>query len=254
MLAAMAIRFVYFDWGDTLAANYGMPYRHVQRRALDRLGTDLAAAGGTVDAAWVDGFWQELHGAWRDSVDHERNPDHREIDFAGILNRWVERAGAGDAEQVTEAVMRFGDTCTDIVIPYAGIEAPLAALKDAGFGVGILSHVPWPGPDCRRWFERWGLAPYIDHYSLSSDIGWIKPNPAHYQDALDQAGCAADEILMVGDHPKRDIIGAREFGFRTCHKIVETVYPDDLIAACKPDATIIHIREVPGVVERLNRA
>ena len=250
----MPIRCVCFDWGDTLAANYGMPYRHVQRQALDRLATDLAAAGGMITSAWTEGLWQELHGQWRDSVNPKLNPDHREMDFDGLLQTWITKAGCVDQAQVAEARERFGDTCTDIVIPYAGIEAPLAAIKAAGYRIGILSHVPWPGDDCRRWYQRWNLAQYIDFYSLSSDVGWIKPNTKHYQHALDQAGCEAGEVLMVGDHPERDVIGAKAFGFQTCLKVMETVYDYDLIESCEPHAMVTHIREIPALLERLASA
>ena len=120
-----------------------------------------------------------------------------------------------------------------------------------GFRIGVLSHVPWPGPACRAWFARHGLAAYIDFYSLSSEIGWIKPNPRHYQHALDQAGCAPDELLHVGDHPDRDIAGARAFGFRTCLRVTENIYPQDALATCGADAEILHLSEVLGVATGL---
>ena len=247
------IRTITFDWGDTLAANHGMPYLATQRRAFGRLAADLRELGCAVPEGWVDTAMAELAVQWRGSIDPARNPEHREFDFAAMLDRWVGAADAlgADPHRLRLSVARCTATLTDTVIPYADAASALSLLKVRGFRIGILSHVPWPGPACRAWFERHGLAGYIDFYSLSSEIGWIKPNPRHYQHALDQAGCAPGEVLHVGDHPDRDIVGARAFGFRTCLRITENMYPHDALAACRPDAEILHLGEVLGVATSL---
>jgi putative hydrolase of the HAD superfamily len=241
------------DWGDTLAANYGMPHLRIQRRAFERLGADLRALGCEVPTGFADQAMTELSGDWTRSIDPLQNPDHREFDFTAMLAGWVAAVGGMEAHphRVRQAITRCTTQLTDTVIPFTDTAPALSMLKARGYRLGILSHTSWPGDACREWFARHGLAGYIDFYSLSCEVGWIKPHPRHFQHALDQSGAAPDQVLHVGDHPMRDIQGARAHGFRTCLRVTENIYPHDALAACGPDAEIIHLRELLEVAERL---
>ena len=246
------IRAITFDWGDTLAVNYGMPYRAIQRRTFVRLAEDLAQRGCPVPVDFTHQAMAELAVEWRKSIDPAQNPDHREFDFAAMLRNWVLSAGGGQLSP--GELRRVIDDCTDRLadtMPPLPESLPvLTALKARGLKIGILSHVPWPGDACRRWFVRHGLAPYVDFYSLSCEIGWIKPNALHYQDAQAQAGCPAHEILHVGDHPFRDVEGGRKFGFKTVLRRTECIYSEEALDACLPDAEIIRLEELPGLLDQ----
>ncbi|MBA3709307.1 MAG: HAD family hydrolase [Planctomycetes bacterium] len=248
-----AIRCITFDWGDTLAANFGMPHVTIQRRAFSRLGDDLVAAGGRLPAAWLEQAMRELGDAWFGTVDPIRNPEHREFDFQALLGAWVGRAGAMDADP--QSVRRAIDRCltmlTDTIPAYAESVPALSLLKARGLRIGILSHVAWPGDACRAWFSRHGLAPYIDFYSLSCEVGWIKPSPRHFRHALDHAGCAPGEVLHVGDHPLRDIGGAKAMGMRTCLRLTEGIYKAEEIDHCQPDAEITRLGQLLDVIAML---
>ncbi|MBA2480492.1 MAG: HAD family hydrolase [Planctomycetes bacterium] len=250
-----AIRCITFDWGDTLAANHGMPHVSVQRTAFARLGEDLVAAGGSLPAGWFDQAMRELAQSWHDSVDRTTNPDQREFDFAALIDTWVGRAGAieADPHAVRLALDRCLNSITDTVLAYAESVPALSLLKARGYRIGILSHVAWPGPACRSWFARHGLAPYIDFYSLSCDVGWIKPNPRHFRHALDLAGCPANEVLHVGDHPLRDIGGAKAMGMRTCLRVTEGVYQAEELDACRPDARIVSLHQLLDILAAMGR-
>ena len=243
---APRLRCLTFDWGDTLAANVGMPYLATQRRAFAALGRELTTAGFDPGADFVERWMADLADDWHHSIDPERNPDHREFDFSARMDNWV-TAVAG-AESATPAVRAAVDRChdrlCDTVLPLTEASPVLVNLHARGFRIGILSHVPWVGAACRRWFVRHHLAHAIDFYSLSSEVGWIKPHPAHFAHALAQAGCPGESILHVGDHPRRDIHGARVAGWNTCLRRTERVYPEAELDACAPDAEILHLAEL----------
>lgn len=250
----MTIKAITLDWGDTLATNWGMPYLATQRFALGRLAAELAALGHPPAGEWVQRCMDDIAVQWKASTDAVRNPEGREIDMAAMAAAWVAAAGADPRHAaVRAAIARCDDRCAHTVIPFAESAPVLAELKRRGLRVGILSHVPWPGDACRRWFAHHGWTPLIDFYSLSCEIGFIKPHPAHYQHALDQAGCAAHEVLHVGDHPLRDVEGGRRFGFRTCLRWTENIYAQDALATCRPDAEILHLADLPGVIDGMNR-
>lgn len=249
----MTIRTITFDWGDTLAANYGMPYLATQKRAFRRLAHDLTELGCVVPDGWMEAINAEIEVEWARSISPIENPQHQEIDMKSMFAKWLNQAGARDAEAyaVQSALARCTASLTDTVIPFNEAAPVLSLLRARGYRLGVLSHVPWPGDACRTWFERHGLACFFDFYSLSSDIGWIKPNPKHFQHALDQAGCAAEEILHVGDHPLRDVQGARAAGFKTCLRHTERIYPPADLAACKPDVEILRLRELVEIAAKL---
>ena len=216
------------------------------RAAFAQLQRGLAAAGCLPAADFPTRCLEELAGPWRESIDPSRNPEHREFDFLALLTRWVEAALTPQADRaaVAQALMACQDRMCDTVIPYGEAVPVLSALHARGFRLGILSHVAWPGDACRRWFARHGLAPYLDFYSLSCEVGWIKPAPQHFSHALGLAGVSPDEILHVGDHPLRDVAGARKAGFRTCLRLTEGIYAEEVLLQAEAEMRILKLADL----------
>jgi FMN phosphatase YigB (HAD superfamily) len=250
----MPIRCITLDWGDTLAANYGMPYQATMRLAFDQLGLALAAAGCRPGGDFRARCLTELAGPWRESIDPVKNPEHREFDFQALLTAWVAVTLTADSDhlQVEQALQACVDRMTDTVLPYTETVPVLAALQARGLRLGILSHVAWPGAACRRWFARHGLAPYLDFYSLSCEVGWIKPAPQHFAHAMALAGVRPDEILHVGDHPVRDVAGGRQAGLRTCLRLTEGIYPEEQLSQAQADHRILQLAELLTLPELLH--
>ncbi|MFW5751552.1 MAG: HAD family hydrolase [Planctomycetota bacterium] len=248
----MDIICITFDWGDTLAANNGMPYLELHRRAIRRFGQELELHGA-VPQDWYDRAVGELEVIWHDTIDPLKNPEWREADLDAAIRGWVAYAGIADNEALRAARTRMEQAWTDVVRPYGGAAETLSRLKAMGYRIGILSHVAWPPEACRAWYRRWGMAESIDFYSLSSEVGWIKPNPAHYDHAIRLAGVPAGRILHVGDHPTRDVIGAREHGMRTCLRLTQGIYDPAELACCKPDLQVGFVDELPDLLDAHNQ-
>jgi FMN phosphatase YigB (HAD superfamily) len=87
----------------------------------------------------------------------------------------------------------------------------LAALKDAGIKIGILSNV---GVSIHHVLEREGLAKFADGVVLSCEVGSVKPHLAIFEASLDSIGSTAAETLMVGDSGHDDV-GGTALGMRT---------------------------------------
>jgi FMN phosphatase YigB (HAD superfamily) len=87
----------------------------------------------------------------------------------------------------------------------------LAALR--GHGLRLLCVSNW---DCSlpAVLEGCGLAPSLDGVVTSARAGFRKPDPGIFRDALELAGCEAEETLHVGDTPAEDLEGARAAGIR----------------------------------------
>lgn len=63
--------------------------------------------------------------------------------------------------------------------------------------------------------EQVGVARHFQFLALSEVVELYKPDPRLYQWALDRAGCAPEEAVMVGDRVDNDVAPAKSLGLRT---------------------------------------
>ena len=68
---------------------------------------------------------------------------------------------------------------------------------------------------------------FFEHVINSEMVGVKKPNRKIFDFALDRAGVAAENSLMVGDNLEADIIGAKSVGMETIHFNVHDDDPHD---------------------------
>jgi len=92
---------------------------------------------------------------------------------------------------------------------YPDVQATLAALRDAGLRLGIVSNWDLSLDDHIR---ELGLAPYLNVVVGSQAVGSEKPQARIFQIALAQVGVTAPEALHVGDIYTADVVGARAAG------------------------------------------
>jgi putative hydrolase of the HAD superfamily len=91
----------------------------------------------------------------------------------------------------------------------------LAALRERGVKVGVLSNTLWPRVEHERVFRRDGVLDLIDAAVYTSEIDWTKPHPEAFRAALDALAVAdPGRAVFVGDRPWDDIHGARSLGLR----------------------------------------
>jgi HAD superfamily hydrolase (TIGR01509 family) len=83
-------------------------------------------------------------------------------------------------------------------LPYADTESTLRILHSAGIKVGVVSNI---GFDIRPHFAAWDLCHLVDAFTLSFEVGRIKPDPAIFLRACGTLGVDPERTLMVGDTP-----------------------------------------------------
>jgi HAD superfamily hydrolase (TIGR01509 family) len=81
-------------------------------------------------------------------------------------------------------------------LPYADAETTLRRLHEAGVKVGVVSNI---GFDIRPHFAAWGLDGLVDTFTLSFEVGRLKPDPAIFLRACGTLGVDPERTLMVGD-------------------------------------------------------
>ena len=238
----MVVQAVIFDWGGTLTtsdlgrADLFDLWRLAAHRLDPDREDDLVAALAAVD----ERFWQRTtttFESWR---------------LAEIL----EAASAELALDVTDAVLEEAathhlDGWTTHIRHDADAAAVLRQLRARGLRIGLLSNTSWPRTFHEHFLERDGLADLIDVRLYTSELGYVKPHPSVFVEAL--AAVEVDDprlAVFVGDRPYDDIHGAQGAGLRTVLRASPDVPPYDV----EPDEVIGHLPELVALIDRWNTA
>lgn len=105
-------------------------------------------------------------------------------------------------------------TFSNDVQPVIGADKALAALKDQGFTLGIITDTMYPLEWKMKRLEKAGVAQYIEIVACSTELGAHKPDPAVYAYAIRQSGLRPDETAFVG-HLGVELDGAHKAGMTT---------------------------------------
>jgi putative hydrolase of the HAD superfamily len=131
------------------------------------------------------------------------------------------------------------------VWPLDGATETLAALRDQGLRIGLISNTHWPGHYHVADLERFALLPYLEHLIFSADVAAWKPGEQVFALGLEALQLAPQEAVYVGDTLYFDVWGAQQAGLRAVW--IEQPHrwlPDGLDVT--PDATI---RALPDLVD-----
>jgi putative hydrolase of the HAD superfamily len=165
----------------------------------ERLVVDMCAVLGVAPAEFMS-RWDEQH----DERALGRTPVAEQL---GGLCRGL---GVGVAPaQLARAVEMRVDFVRRVLVPRDDAVATLAALRERGLKVGVISDcseevvAAWPGTP---------LAPLVDEAVLSAAVGMKKPDPRVYNLACERLGVAPERCLYVGDGGSRELSGAAAVG------------------------------------------
>ena len=119
------------------------------------------------------------------------------------------------AEAAENTAHRFREIVisSEIYAPYPDAAEVLKTCRERGYDNYILSS---NFPELPQVAADFGMSPYITGYFLSADIGWEKPCPELFREAMRLAG-DYDEYIMIGDNPAKDIAGGNAAGMKTIY-------------------------------------
>jgi REG-2-like HAD superfamily hydrolase len=90
------------------------------------------------------------------------------------------------------------------------VRRTLSTLRDHGYRLGVISN--WDG-NLPEMCQAWGIEPFFDFILASWGLGYAKPHPRIFQEAVRRAAVAPNAILHVGDSYQADVLGAEAAGF-----------------------------------------
>lgn len=133
----------------------------------------------------------------------------------------------------------------------------LQELAGRGLCLGLFSNATHD-PFIQQLVDRFGFRPWLDPALSSAGTGIRKPDPAAFAPFLAAWGLPPAAVAVVGDTLEADILGARRSGMAGIwlrsredarQEGSDPAAPgQDMI---RPDATIIELAELPGILDRL---
>jgi HAD superfamily hydrolase (TIGR01662 family) len=126
----------------------------------------------------------------------------------------------------------------------------LDRLRADGKRLGLVSNITLLPRLVREDLDRMSLGSRLDATVFSSEVGFRKPDPRIFREALERLGSDPAETVFVGDRLYDDISGAQAVGMRA---VLTRQFRQEDDPDYKPDAVIDHITELPDVLERLSR-
>jgi 2-haloalkanoic acid dehalogenase type II len=231
---------VFFDFAGTLFSSRSLRDAHLAQ---------LRAVGDAVGVSATD---DELRAAYRAgmSVAYRSvavRPYYLHRELFGDAFAATARALGGELgpDQVTHLVDRQYQATIAAAELRPDCLTTLRALRSRGRYVQIVSNID--DEQIEGLVAQFGLAAEIDGWTSSEGARSCKPDPRIYECALAASGCAAADVLFVGDSPEHDVVGPRAQGMSTALLVADARAgaPDDA-----PDFVIERLGQVVDIVER----
>jgi putative hydrolase of the HAD superfamily len=189
----MKIKWVFFDIDDTLfnSSELALRARKNAIRAMIRAGLD----------ADEDEAYARL---MRIIKKRGTNYDHH-------YDELMEHYGERNDRYIAAGVVAYHDTKRAYLNAFPEVLPTLLELNRK-HKLGIISN----GKGVKQWEKliRMGLQHFFDEVFISGVMGVEKPDTVMFEKALKEAGCKAEEAVMVGDKDS-DILPAKKLGMKT---------------------------------------
>ncbi|MFZ5433593.1 MAG: TIGR02253 family HAD-type hydrolase [Calditrichota bacterium] len=223
------LRGVLFDLDNTL-----LDFMQMKRAAIEAAVTAMIDAGMPVTR---EEAFSEIYRLYE-----QVGIEHQEIfnlylkqQFGDIPFKWL-AAGIVAYRRARDGVM----------VTYPHVRATLVELLRRGLRLAVISDAP----RLNAWLRlcQLDLHHAFDPVVTFEDTGHRKPSPMPFERALERMGMRPNEVVMVGDWPERDMVGASNLGIKT----VFARYGDTKnVAHSGADFEIDDIRELLQVLDQI---
>ena len=179
--------------------------------------------------------------------------DREGIEYQKVFNSFLqEELGEVDYKFLAAAIVGYRRARESALVPYPHVHLTLHRLMRRGLRLGVVSDAPRENAWLRLVYLN--LHHVFDHVVTFEDTGMRKPDPAPFEAVLRRLGVTAEEALMVGDWPDRDMAGAKALGMRTVFAHYGFSWSKDKqpIDRHPADFSIHDMLELVGIVDALN--
>lgn len=174
--------------------------------------------------------------------------DKHGLEEKTIFQKFLKKvAGKVDYKVLANGIVAYRRVRSGYMEAYPNVDYVLLKLKGRGIKLGIVTDAP----RLKAWIRLAAikLSNYFDAVVTYEDTKQFKPSKMPFRAALSKLKVKAEECLMVGDWPERDIKGAKSIGMITCF----ARYGNPKAKKSYADYEIDNIKAILGIVERENR-
>ena len=226
------IKAIIFDLDNTL-----LDFVKMKQFAVKAAITAMIEAGLKVDEekAYKDIFDLYVSKGWENQQVFD---DYLNQTVGNVSNK-ILAAGIVSYRRAREATL----------LVYPNVNKTLIELIKMGIQLSVVSDAPSREAWMRLYYLN--LHHVFDPVLTFDDTGVRKPSPKPFEMALEIMKSTPDEVLMIGDWPERDVVGAKQIGMKT----IFARYGDTFgTVDSGADWDVNDIYELVDIVKELNSA
>ena len=224
------IKAIIFDLDNTL-----LDFVKMKQFAVKAAITAMIEAGLDVDEekAYKDIFDLYVEKGW----------ENQQV-FDDYLNQTV---GKVSNKILAAGIVSYRRAREATLLVYPNVNKTLIELIKMGIQLSVVSDAPSREAWMRLYYLN--LHHVFDPVLTFDDTGVRKPSPKAFEMALDILQAKPDEVLMIGDWPERDVVGAKQIGMKT----IFARYGDTFgTVDSGADWDVNDIYDLVGIVKELN--
>jgi putative hydrolase of the HAD superfamily len=242
------IKVVLFDLGNTLLY-FDSSWPQVFAQAYNSLLASLVDQGYVLDERhFLEDFSARINDYYA-----QREAEFIEYTTGYILKTMLYDYGYRDvpAGHIRSALDALYAITQSHWVPEEDAIPTLEELSRRGYRLGIISNAA-DASDVDALLDKGRLHSYFEQVWISANVGYRKPHPRIFKQAVDYFQVAPQEMAMVGDTLGADILGANQAGM---HSIWVTRRADtpgnrDHLDTIRPEAQAGALAEIPPILER----
>ena len=190
------IQAIIFDLDNTL-----LDFIKMKQFAVKAAITAMNEAGLNVDEekAYQDIFDLYVNKGW----------ENQQV-FDDYLNQTI---GEVSNKILAAGIVNYRRAREATLLVYPNVNKTLIELIKMGIKLAVVSDAPSREAWMRLYYLN--LHHVFDPVLTFDDTGVRKPSPKPFQMALDYLKVKPEEVLMIGDWPERDVVGAKQIGIKT---------------------------------------
>jgi len=201
------IKAVFFDLYHTLV-RYDPPREELQAKVLKDFGIEVKPELFRRPLVIADEFiYQEIAHSPLSKMS-EKDKMALYARYQGVL---LKEAGMEASEQLILGLLGKMRQFHMKLVLFDDVMPTLTELKGQGLILGLISNVD---RDRTPLLNKLGLTSLLQVVVTSQEVGFNKPQPEIFREALRQAGVQAPEAIYVGDQYQIDVVGANKAGMK----------------------------------------
>ena len=164
--------------------------------------------------------------------------------FDVFLNKSI---GYVDNKFLAAGIVAYRRAREASLLAYPNVNRTLVGLTKLGIKLAVVSDAPSREAWMRIYYLN--LYHFFDAVITFDDSGERKPSSKPFEMALNKLKLEAEDSLMIGDWPERDVVGAKQIGMRTAFAVYGDTFGTKNSGA---DWDIQDVSEIITIIKKIN--